>query len=332
MIERVTIRNFKSLRDVSVGLERFTVFVGPNASGKTSVLQALDLLCQAFQEPEFHLSLVQSQSRGAREPVELTAESCGRCYRYTAADKVSVRMELKAPDSADWQLWRHGVAAPPLPVSVLLRPEVSKLVAPGVASPDPTVMNPDGTGMHFALASMALNDPDSWQALQANLRDIIPTIRRLRHSKGVPGQQTALLFDTTGADDLPASQVSEGTLLVLGLLTALYGPNRPGLVLLDDLDRGLHPLAQRDLITLLGKLLEANPDLQIAASTHSPYLLNWVEAKQVRMTYLQEGATVCAPLEDHPKYEKWKDEMSPGELWSLFGEDWLGKKQEAAVA
>jgi predicted ATPase len=41
MIQKVHIQNFKSLRDVSIELERFTVFVGANGSGKTSVLEAI---------------------------------------------------------------------------------------------------------------------------------------------------------------------------------------------------------------------------------------------------------------------------------------------------
>lgn len=41
MIHKVHIQNFKCLRDVSVELERFTVFVGANGSGKTSVLEAI---------------------------------------------------------------------------------------------------------------------------------------------------------------------------------------------------------------------------------------------------------------------------------------------------
>ncbi len=193
-------------------------------------------------------------------------------------------------------------------------------------------MAPDGTGLHSALASMTLNDPDSWQALQDNLRRIIPTIRRLRHTKAANlNQPTSLLFDTVGADSLPASQVSEGTLLVLGLLAALYGPNRPSLVLLDDLDRGLHPKAQKELIALLRGLMDTNPGLQIVASTHSPYMLDCMGVNEVRMTFLKEdGATVCAALTSHPKYPKWKEEMTPGEMWSLFGEKWVTEPEVAA--
>ena len=38
---------------------------------------------------------------------------------------------------------------------------------------------------------------------------------------------------------------------------------------------------------------------------------------------LHRGGIVCRPITDHPKYKKWKDEMTPGEMWSLFGERWV---------
>jgi predicted ATPase len=218
-----------------------------------------------------------------------------------------------------------------LPLSILLRLEASKLIPSDPASADPTVMAPDGSGLHSALANMALNDPDSWQRLQADLRRIIPTIRRLRHTKTANHRSPALLFDTVGADSLLASQVSEGTLLVLGLLAALHAPSRPSLVLLDDLDRGLHPKAQTELVALLRGLLDTNQDLQIVATTHSPYLLDCLHPNEVRMTtLLDDGATACASIEKHPKFDKGKDEMAPGAMWSMFGEKWLAEAGAAS--
>jgi predicted ATPase len=358
MIDKVQIKYFKCLRDVAIGLERFTVFVGPNASGKSSILQALDVLCRAFrgQEGSVEGELSQTLSRGATAPVELAAESGGKGYRYRSISLSSsghplqshLQFQLKmapgkpwsgegrglAPnlDSADWKHWPPNQdTSSPLPLSVLLRLEASKLIPPNSASPDPAVMAPDGSGLHSALANMALNDPDSWQQLQANLRRIIPTIRRLRHTKAATHQPAALLFDVVAADSLPATQVSEGTLLVLGLLAALHASDRPNLILLDDMDRGLHPKAQTELIALLRGLLEAKPDLQLLATTHSPYLLDCMEANEVRMTHLSEdGSTVCASLSRHPKFQKWKDEMHSGELWSLFGEKWVTEQGAAS--
>src|SRR5947208_13849406 len=91
MIRKVAIRNFKSLRDVLIDLERFTVFVGPNASGKSSILQALNYLCWAFNQMnwvsgldrhEFESELAQARSRGSEDPVELASESDRKWYRY----------------------------------------------------------------------------------------------------------------------------------------------------------------------------------------------------------------------------------------------------------
>ena len=44
MLTRLTVRNFKSLRDVTVELPRLTVFFGPNGSGKSNLLDAIQAL------------------------------------------------------------------------------------------------------------------------------------------------------------------------------------------------------------------------------------------------------------------------------------------------
>jgi predicted ATPase len=349
MIRKLAIRNFKSLRDVSVDLERLTLIVGPNASGKTSILQALQLLCDAFAEDNgFAVAkqILASLSHGTENPVDIGIETTEQAFRCVVARENDLnprqsergvfqqtglgRGTASSLNSSEWEDYRRIPPKPPC--SILLRLESSRPVDVQWGNgQDPSTMAPDGSGLHSALAAMALNDPDSWLALQDHLRQIIPTIRRLRHSRPSGNQPSHLLFDTIGGDSLPGSQVSEGTLLILGMLASLYSPSRPNLVLLDDLDRGLHPKAQRDWIALLRGLMKEQQDLQIIATTHSPYMLDSVAPEEVRMTVLRDdGSTACAPLTDHPKFEKWKDEMTPGEMWSLFGEKWLIEQQEAA--
>jgi hypothetical protein len=79
-----------------------------------------------------------------------------------------------------------------------------------------------------------------------------------------------------------------------------------------------------ELVSLLKRLLDEEPDLQIIATTHSPYILDRLNANEVRVMALKDdGSAVCGRLEDHPKYPMWKDSMSPGEFWSHTGEDWV---------
>ncbi len=133
-----------------------------------------------------------------------------------------------------------------------------------------------------------------------------------------------LIFDLQGASDIPSQLVSEGTILALGLITALIGPNHPRVLLVDDLEHGLHPKAQRRLIPIFRKILEENQDLQIIGTTHSPYILDELEPREIRITFADDhGATQCAALERHPDFPRWKDEMWPGEFWSVVGEQWV---------
>ncbi|HVA48283.1 MAG TPA: AAA family ATPase [Pirellulales bacterium] len=47
MIERVRIENYKALRDITIDLTPVHVLIGPNDSGKTSVLEAIAALCRS---------------------------------------------------------------------------------------------------------------------------------------------------------------------------------------------------------------------------------------------------------------------------------------------
>jgi energy-coupling factor transporter ATP-binding protein EcfA2 len=336
MITQVSIKNFKCLRDVTVNLERFTVFVGANGSGKTSFLQALDLLCRTFRgqpgQPDGEYQ--QNRSFGATEELELSCLSGEFRFRYRTnlqsqqhdAEKWTGEGAAYTKDgtSLDWKLWLHQY--PMLPNSVWLRLDPNALRNAGPApSSDPRFMQPNGQGLHAATAAMNLEDPDLWLKLQEDLRRIVPAVRRLRHTP-----QNELLFDTINGKGLKAVQISEGTLLTLGLLTAIHGVNNPGVLLLDDLDRALHPKAQRELIDLLRGVQATNPEIQIVGVTHSPYLLGRMEPREVQVTHLQDdGSTACEPLTHHPNFSKWKDEFHPGEMWSMFGEKWVAEPEVA---
>ncbi len=348
MIDTIRMRNFKCLRDISIDLEPFTMFVGANGSGKSSILQALDLLCRAFrgQQVQLDAEFLSNRSHGTTEEVELSCRSGKDHFRYrTRTQPLQPALyQIWAGDGAgfatdgnpsDWKQWQQQNGTLPKPVWLRLDPNALRTAGSvQVSDPrsmlgqvsDPRIMLPNGQGLHSATASMNLEDPDLWLKLQEDLRRIVPAVRRLRHTP-----QNELLFDTINGKGLKAHQVSEGTLLTLGLLTAIHGVNKPGVLLLDDLDRALHPKAQRELIDLLRGVQTTNPEIQIVGSTHSPYLLDCMKPNEVRMTQLSDdGSTDCAALSRHPKFQKWKNEMHSGELWSMFGEKWVTEQGAAS--
>jgi hypothetical protein len=96
-----------------------------------------------------------------------------------------------------------------------------------------------------------------------------------------------------------------------------------------------------ELVGVFRGLIRQNPDLQIIATSHSPYILSKLEWNEVRVTgFKADGSAICARLEDHPEVERWREAMTPGEFWSHIGDDWVkkldkpqpGKNQPAPVA
>jgi len=210
---------------------------------------------------------------------------------------------------------------------------------------------PSGENLAVVLDALQGEHRERFESIESDLCRFIPGLRRVRlHRVEMPvwrrvlvgnqyqqvqdnsvGHQVVLDFDF--AKSVAADQASEGTLLLLGLLTAIgVEPDKPATVMLDDLDRALHPKAQRQLIEHLHALLGQRPQLQIIATSHSPYLVEHLAYEEVlAMTQAREdGRSLIAPLAQHPEAEKWRDEMSAGEFWSSMGEDWIAQGRAAS--
>jgi predicted ATPase len=324
MIETLSLRNFKILREVDVRLRPLTLIVGPNASGKSTLLQALAGITgsrseiggakefvSAFGQPEVFRSYV------ATGPLvlECSCRYAGREFVYRLAvgskEESPIARTILLPELFPF----------PRP-AVVMSLDVQKMAARSSMKETNQALPSNGEGLSTILADLYLEHPTRYRELVDRLRSVIPSVQDLRLRRVGDGHE--LLFDMQGGKGIPAPSISEGTLLTLGLLTLLVAPNAPQLVLIDDLERGLHPAALGDLVKQFRALQEQDPELQIVATSHSPYLLDHLNADEILLTSLDEdGYAAIKPLTDHPEYERWKDIMAPGEFWSTVGERWV---------
>ena len=135
-----------------------------------------------------------------------------------------------------------------------------------------------------------------------------------------------LIFDTTSANEIPAYAMSDGTLLALGMIALIHSPESPRLILMDDIDQGLHPLAQRRLMATLKAFAEKH-DKQILLTSHSPYIVDELEAKDVWvMATDEEGISHCERLSKGPNAEFALKVLTTGEFLGAEGEDWVLEK------
>lgn len=205
----------------------------------------------------------------------------------------------------------------------------------------------DGSGLAPTLDYLRAEDPDKFQSLQEMLKRIVPGVREVgvrrakvmvnrqrlievdgksisyEESQEIVGQEVVL--DMKSGKRIPAHAISEGTMLALGLLTVLMNPNQPtNLVLLDDVEQGLHPKAQRDLITVFKEIIQDNHNLQIIFSTHSPYIVDELTPSQIHvLSNANSGFTHSKRLDEHPDVEWAKQTLTTGEFWDAEGEDWV---------
>jgi predicted ATPase len=204
----------------------------------------------------------------------------------------------------------------------------------------------DGSLLAPTLDFLRDEAPDKFQLIEEKLNRIVPNVRKVgikrakvpvirkrlievdgksisyEETQEMTGQE--VILDMNTGERIPAHAISEGTMLTLGLLTVLMNPNQPNLVLLDDVEQGLHPQAQRELMTVFKEIIAENPNLQIIFSTHSPYIIDALAPSQVHiLNNSKSGFTVSKRLDEHPDVEWAKETLTTGEFWDAEGEDWV---------
>ena len=125
-------------------------------------------------------------------------------------------------------------------------------------------------------------------------------------------EQIRLLWRQRDSDyALWPSQLSDGSIRFICLVTALLQPDPPSTIIIDEPELGLHPYA----ITLIGSLLRsASMRMQVIVSTQSVPLLNEFSIDDLVIVEREQGATIFKRYEDKD-FKTWMQDYSIGELW-----------------
>ncbi len=121
---------------------------------------------------------------------------------------------------------------------------------------------------------------------------------------------------------LNTSNISDGTLKFLTLMSILYNPNRGNIICIEEPEEGLHP----DMINMVAQgIKDAAKTSQMIVSTHSPFLLNAFELEDILVFENDEkGNTIVKEL-SQDDFDEWADDYMVGQLWLnglLGGKRW----------
>lgn len=281
MIASVAFRNFKALRSARLELGPFNLLIGPNGSGKTSLIQALLRLRSLARLPARDSSAEAERQAEAAEitfgfaPPHDGLEAVLGCAGEAACDLLQI-VPLPRGEGADDQAGLRARLAT-LRAYLFDHVAISRPVYP-VSSDE---LAPDGGNLAARLAALRERAPTAFAGLEAEALRLFPEYSELvpLPAKGA----FALRLADAGEGEaalVPADELSQGTLYTLALLALAFDPAPPALVCVEELDRGIHPRLLRDVRDILYRLSHPaayghdRPPCQVIATTHSPHLLD----------------------------------------------------------
>ncbi|MBF0310152.1 MAG: AAA family ATPase [Magnetococcales bacterium] len=286
MIKKIEFINWKSLANATLHIDPLTILIGANASGKSNVLDALLFL----QRIASGISLTQALEGNASLPAIR-----GGLDWAALKGKVdfTLTVTLDEPDHNDLKVtvvasvinkyafsvngYPEDVAHSQLRNLFILDPIPSHMRGYSALSPS---LSPDAANLAGVMAALP-------EAKQAELNQAIDTYLRhlpeqdlgsVRAEKvGHFGSDAMLYCEEVWGDGPPqlidARNMSDGTLRFLAILVALLTRPAGSLLVIEEVDSGLHP-SRADLLVRMLKEVGGSRGVDVLATTHNPALLD----------------------------------------------------------
>lgn len=178
---------------------------------------------------------------------------------------------------------------------------------------DNLYLREDASNLAAFLYRMKNEHPKHFHRIEKTVELVVPMFREFLLRPDPNNPDTLRLEWHSKDSDYPfgASALSDGSLRFICLCSLLLQPERPPLVLLDEPELGLHPMA---IQILAGLLRKASHFSQLIISTQSADLVSGFEPADIVVVRHEDGHSVFE-RPDEERLQAWLQEYSLGELW-----------------
>ena len=352
MLDRIEIRNFKSIKDMTLDLRPLNVVIGANGAGKSNLIGAFRLLDQMLQQ---RLQEYVARQGGAarilhfgpkispdmsmrfdfgRNGYSFNLASSSDDSLFFLREDVHFRGNL-TPDGGGTLFVGHKEAL--LPKQADNDPgRVPSYVMRGVrnwivyhfhdtsdTSPpkltldvdDNRAMRPDAANLAAFLYRLQQQFPDAFRRITEHVQRIAPFFAEFRLAP-LASRPDKIKLEWRHRDSdayFDGASLSDGTLRFICIATLLLQP-RATMPSLILIDEPELGLHPAALTLLAEMLREAAGFSQILAATQSVTLLDHLTPDEVIVAEQTDGASTFRRLEEEPLRE-WMEDYSLGELW-----------------
>ena len=324
MIAAVHFRNFKALRSAAVKLGPFNLFIGPNGSGKTSLIQALLRLRSLSALPVEHAHEMKGQRAGGPQiefhfqpPFNDVRATLGCTSDQLVCNQLVVDHAPGLVGEGQWGELRTRLQA----IRAYLF-DHSVMAEPALRTAG-TELSANASNLAAVLAQRHSGAPAAFALLADEFCRIMPEFAGLEFRPYGPDRVELFARLAAGAELLPAESLSQGTLYLLAILTLAYAPEPPGVVCLEEADRGVHPRMLREVRDALYRLSYPQESggrrepVQVIATTHSPYLLDLFREhpEEIVLANKRGNAATFERLSERADILELMKDTNLGDLW-----------------
>lgn len=161
---------------------------------------------------------------------------------------------------------------------------------PDPSDADPSRLNSRGNNLAAVLGRLEA-DPEAHTLISEWMAMVVPGVEAIRTTRQRLDQRTAVLFKERRTKRwFPAGLMSDGTIYALSLLVAVLDRrDSPGVTLIEEPERGLHPAAIAELVDFLRE--EAGPQNPIWLTTHSESVVRRLRLEELVLVDKKAGRT-----------------------------------------
>lgn len=375
-IEQLRVGNYRALRAIELrDITPFTVLLGANGSGKSTIFDVFNFLSECFQFGLRHAwdrrgRAKELRTRGQSGPILIELKYRERVGQPIITYHLAINEGSRGPVVAEeWLQWKRGVRGQPFrfldykegkgrAVSGERPDEQDQRVEISLKSPDLIAVNALGqfsdhprvaalrefitdwyvsylaiedtrsqpeagpqerlskTGDNLSNVIQYLREsyPDRLEHIFELLRSRVPRLERVLAEAMPDGRLLLQIKDAPFEEPILSRFASDGTLKLLAYLVVLNDPSPPQFIGIEEPEHFLHP---RLLPELAEECRAATEHTQLLVTTHSPFFLNAVKPKEVRVLYrTTDGYTSAIRASDIKGVEAFIDAgASMGQLW-----------------
>jgi predicted ATPase len=301
VLQKLTIKNFKSFKDFTIEFDKFNCIVAPNNAGKSNLIEAFRFLQYATVDVKKAIEEFGGFDNIKnifldKNEIEFNIHFITKESRYK-----EIVLNLKLFENGDWEK-RYSIENE-IKSEFINRyfytysfyPEIIKTSIKGGK-----YLRYDGCNLVEVLNSIKEVFIEDFENISSSLIGIVEELNEIKIDKDLIDRNILLLKEKNRF--LPFNIVSDGTINLLSILTAIYEPTKKFMINFDEIEKHLHLRAIDYILEIL-----KSQEFQTTFTTQSSEILNSLDLKRDNLIFLYrdyEGFTKAISAKDIPNFNK----------------------------